>query len=314
MVLSGTLREFILADVCQLLAQQKITGKLILNNGRSEGCIVFKNGLIVSAEKNDEKLNLKLFNYLTKFKKLSPNKITDFFSSYEADIHKLSLDIVSHGIIPREIMYSYSEALIEDIVCSLFLWHTGSYRFSSLRNVDHLIPLNISFPVENIVMEAMRRIDEWHRMVANISYETTFVKAQKNPNETITPPDPVTDTTNHIYYLIDGVSPVFEIINDSSLSEYKVFEALNTLLLSKSILPLSDKYSRTVHAAIQQKEKNKKPLTLQIISSILITVAIISVIILFAWFLRNTTHSYLQFTNPRFLSNLDIFFSSNPVG
>ena len=64
MVLSGTLREFILADVFQLLAQQKITGKLLLNNGRSEAYVIFENGLVVAAEKDDEKFVSKLFNYL----------------------------------------------------------------------------------------------------------------------------------------------------------------------------------------------------------------------------------------------------------
>ena len=64
MVLSGTLQEFILADIFQILAQQKATGRLILSDGPRRGLAVLQCGIIVSAEEDGETFRNKLVNYL----------------------------------------------------------------------------------------------------------------------------------------------------------------------------------------------------------------------------------------------------------
>ncbi len=277
MVLSGTLREFILADVFQLLTQQKITGKLILNSGKNEGFVIFKNGLIIYAEKDNEKLSEKTLNYLKSFSNKPVDSINETISSLSNDIHSLTFELIKRGFLTKEEMFSMAESIIEDICCSLFLWKTGSYRFTSLRTVEEFTLLNLTFPVENIIMEAMRRTDEWYRMQKSVTADTVFVR---NSKEFVidTTSAPFKEPQNYILSRIDGTSPVSEIVKDSCLSEYKVYETLNNLCLDNTIIPLSEQYTRSVKAALEQKKRER---SLSPYSSVISIAAIVCTITLF---------------------------------
>lgn len=284
MVLSGTLREFILADVFQLLAQQKITGKLILTSGRSQGMVIFKNGLVAGAEKDDEHFTSKLFNYLVDIKNLKESQAQEIFALCEGDLGELTHQIESRNLLTNQELALFAESVVEDVACSMFLWKTGTYRFNSLKAVDTLNPATISIPVENIVMEAMRRIDEWARMREVISHEIIFVKAEKNDSLSNDIFDPFERTADYVFSLINGISPVTEIIKNSCLTEYKIYETLNSLLIAEKITPLSEKITRSVQAALEKKIRDNQKSPFTIVYSILTTISIILLILLISWF------------------------------
>ncbi|HLV31030.1 MAG TPA: DUF4388 domain-containing protein [Chitinispirillaceae bacterium] len=287
MVLSGTLREFILADVFQLLTQQKITGKLILNNGLNEGIVAFKNGIIVAAEKNDENLSNKLFRYLVEIKQIASNKIRELFASYEGDICSLTKEIIQKKYLAESELKFFCESVTEDIICSLFVWNAGKYRFNSSKNIDNLIPANISISSESVIMEAMRRIDEWNRMKGSINENTVFVRNQKDfskPNII----DPFKATAEYLYNLLDGTSPVKEFISSSCLTEYKIYEGLYELIQQNKVVPLSDKFSSSVQAALEKKKQDQTNPVYSIISSSVLALGIVILIVFSGHFLFNS--------------------------
>ena len=220
------------------------------------------------------------------------------FVSFEGDVSELTNAIVNHGYMTRPEIVQLAESITEDIVCSLFLWNSGTYRFNSLRNVEALVPAGISIPVENIVMEAMRRIDEWHRMLEFISEQSIFVKVQKDAEGDFA--DPLHDPAGYIYYRVDGTSPVKEFVSASCLTEYKIYESLYSNLQSGKITPLSDRISRSVQAALQKKDSERSTSHFSTLFSIIITVGIILFLILISWiifkgiiFPETSTKSYL---------------------
>ena len=282
MVLSGTLREFILADVFQLLAQQKITGKLVLSNGKIEGSVLFKDGLIVSAEKTDEQLVDKLFNYLVDMKAQQPAVTKTMFTPFEGNAEGLTTEIARRGIMTESELHLFCESAIEDIACSLFLWNSGTYRFNSLRSVDNLIPAKVVIPTENIVMEAMRRVDEWHRMKEYINDDTVFVKTDKDAA-------PEVDSEHlYIYYRVDGTSTVRMIIMSSCLTEYRVYEIIYNLIQDNKLLPLSPQLSRSIQAALEKREREKESPPFPVLVSVLASIGIILLLIFIGFFLFRT--------------------------
>lgn len=286
MVLSGTLREFILADVMQLLTQQKITGKLILDNGRTEGHIVFRNGSIVAAVCEQESFPLKLFYYLTEIQRQPKNKVRELFSSYEGKVAELTLFLENKGIMSHHELHAYALNVTIDISCNLFLWKTGKYRFESLRTVDHLIPAGIDIPVENIVMEAMRRIDEWHRMREVITEDTIFVHTDKKLDLS-SASGPLENPSLYLYHRIDGTHAVKVLLIDTFLTEYKIYETLYSLMQEDLISPLSEKVTKSILAAIEKKEQEKYTASmLPTFISLSITIGLILLILLIAWLFR----------------------------
>ncbi|NLD92658.1 MAG: DUF4388 domain-containing protein [Fibrobacter sp.] len=305
MVLSGTLKEFILADVFQLLTQQKITGKLILNDGRSDGVVVFKNGLIVGAETEDEKFITKLSMYLTEVKLQPPEIVKGHISSFEDDIDGLTKDIIAKELLTKNEMTAFGESVLEDIICSLFQWKHGTYQFNSLRTVDSFTVCDISFPIENVVMEAMRRVDEWNRMITVISEDMIF-KPDEKPSDITDElnPDPIKLPAYYLFTKIDGKLNVKQLFQTTCLTQYKVYEALATLLQSHKISALSMLQKNTVNEAASQTGFSKEHPLYAIIVSSLITVTVILVMLLFSEifykgiiFQKKTISCFLSNTN-----------------
>lgn len=291
MVLSGTLREFILADVMQLLTQQKITGKLILNNGRSEGHIVFRNGSVVAAVREQESFGSKLFYYLTEIQQQPKNKVRELFTAHEERIADLTQFIETRNILSHQELESYALGVTLDITCSLFMWKSGAYHFDSMQSVDHLIPAGVDIPVENIVMEAMRRIDEWNRIRTTINEETIFVRTEKTPDLSA-PGGPIENPTLYFYHRIDGISPVKALFNDAFMTEYRTYESLYTLTQDDLIRPLSESITRTIRAAINKNEQDHQTASaLPSVLALLITIGLILILLLAAWLFRDALFS-----------------------
>ncbi|MFP4240920.1 MAG: DUF4388 domain-containing protein [Chitinispirillaceae bacterium] len=253
MVLSGTLKEFILADVFHLLTQQKITGKLFLSDGQSEGAIIFKSGMIVGAEKDEETLQNKLFNFLVDVKKKSPEHLNVLFTSHEGNLNALCASLIDRKLMTVKEIKMFTDSCVEDIACSLLMWKSGAYRFNSLRSVAPLACSTVSISSENIIMEGMRRVDEWNRMVDKIQEDSVFVKADKTAPENAEL-DIFCKPEEYVYGLLDGSCTVSSIVRCSCLSEYRVYESLNMLLQDNRIIPLPPKISQTIQAAIDRKE------------------------------------------------------------
>jgi len=276
------------------LTQQKITGKLILNNGHAEGFVVFRNGTIVAAFREQETFQAKLFFYLTEIMQQPKNKIRELFSSFEGKIADLTSYLENRGIISHQELESYAVGVTIDIACSLFLWKSGKYQFDSLNSVDHLIPAKIDIPVENVVMEAMRRIDEWQRMREVINEETIFIPTDTKPDMQ-TAEGPLDNPSIYFYHRIDGISAVKVLLNDAFLTEYKIYESLYSLIQDGLIQPLSESVTRSIRAAIQKKEQNKYTATIMpSMLSLLVTIGIILFLILFAWLFRGVILSKLN--------------------
>lgn len=277
MVLKGSLREFILADIFNLLAQQKITGKLLLSTGENEGIIIFKDGVVVGAIKGDEHLVNKVFHFLIGACRYPREEIQAIFRTHENNINSLFNEIVHLNLLSKDALESFAVSVIEDIVCSFFLWIKGTYHFSSVRVVENVAASCVAISAENIIMEAMRRVDEWHRMEKLIHDDMVFVPSERIDKGSIKEVDPIEHADEFVYSRIDGISTVATIFRTSCLTEFKVYEAINTLLAAKRITPLSARISQSVVAALEQKELEEKKgaTSFNTIASILITAAMI---------------------------------------
>jgi hypothetical protein len=255
MVLSGSLKEFILADVFNLLAQQKITGKLILTNDKREGSIVFKDGIIVGAECGEENLPNKLFNYLVDVKRNPSESLTQLFTAHAGHLGTLCSAMMERNLLSIKELKRFAECCVEDMSCSLLMWSQGSYRFNSLRNVATQTSGFVSISTENIIMEGMRRADEWGRMQEYIKEEMIFVPAMKKGAApgAAGEIDPAAMPEEYILSLLNGSNSVKSIVKSCCLCEYKVYESISTLIQAGRISALHQKYTQSIQAALKRK-------------------------------------------------------------
>ena len=142
MVLSGTLREFIIADVFQLLARQKITGKLVLSSGSNEAAIYFRKGFVTCAERQDERLTDKLYLYLIQSCNIQEERVKAVFGSFVGNIQELTREIVDKGLIQQQALQSFCEETVEDITS------VSSYGNQGVTGSIHSGPLIRWYPLK----------------------------------------------------------------------------------------------------------------------------------------------------------------------
>jgi len=75
MALEGTLRDFSLADILQLIALQHKTGLLNVRSPSDTVSLGFVDGMLVSAESSAQRLDTRLGTVLVKTRRLSPEAL-----------------------------------------------------------------------------------------------------------------------------------------------------------------------------------------------------------------------------------------------
>ncbi|MFH0917171.1 MAG: DUF4388 domain-containing protein [bacterium] len=162
MILWGNIREFPLFGVLQFLASQRITGVLEIQDFEEYGAVYLFGGRIeaISMPLSDEALGARLVSVGA----LTEKKAKECWMRYPPEDGGQS---VVAGLL--EAAKGEREALVEivnrhtaDQVMQLMYWSTGTFRF-----VVPPQPIRFavapSIDVENLLLEAYRRVDEGER-------------------------------------------------------------------------------------------------------------------------------------------------------
>ena len=172
MAIEGPLRELGIHDVFQLLDLSRKTGALRVTSElrHNEGTIYFDNGVVVSAEirSNPHPLGALL---------LRTGKITEAdlerardMQQRQGDKRRLGEILVALGVITQREVERQVRFQIEEVVFEVMSWNEGYFSFND--EPDSKVPTEVSvrIPVEALLMEGARRIDEWSRIENRIPH------------------------------------------------------------------------------------------------------------------------------------------------
>jgi hypothetical protein len=243
MALRGSLREFELAEIFQLISRDAKTGQLVLSHEGKEAFVIFSQGAVVAAGNSDQNLQTLLSRYLKAIKHYSNEEINELLYVCQGEMRLFSQELISRNYLAQNELVALAQMGIEDLACSLFLWEDGNYRFDSLDSIHEYIIAGVTFPVDAITMEAMRRSDEWKRIRQHIKPDTVFSPAQKAVHTTT--PALLSDPSAYILSFVNGTSTVSAICEQSLLLPYRVYETLFGLWQNSSIAPLTIKRAHT---------------------------------------------------------------------
>ena len=161
MALEGTLRDFSLADIFQLIGIQKKTGVLTLSYEGDEVTVSFLNGCVVSADSRKKNLEDRLGTVLAKSGKISEQQLQAALKIQRETMQRLGYILLSSRMITEDDLRGALRLQITQIVYRLFRWKDGEYHFNQEETVEydraHFTPLS----AESILMEGIRMIDEW---------------------------------------------------------------------------------------------------------------------------------------------------------
>src|SRR2546428_5911816 len=161
MALEGTLRDFSLADIFQLIGLQRKTGVLTLRGTDDTVTVTFLDGKVVGADSLNKRLENRLGSVLMKSGTLTQEQLNRALEIQRETLQRLGFILTHYGIIPAEKLKDAIQLQIVQIIYRLFRWKDGEYHFSQETTIEYDRDNVSPIAAESILMEGARMIDEW---------------------------------------------------------------------------------------------------------------------------------------------------------
>jgi len=178
MALKGTLRDFGLSDIFQLISHQRKTGVLNLDDKGKSVAVTFDEGKVVGAEIGSEKTHEKerVGDILIKSGLVDLARLQECLEEQKTTAKKLGVVLTEKKYLTEDLFRQALVFQIKETLFKIFQWSSGTYRFDAGKvsyDKQFISPL----PAEFILMEAARIIDEWPAVKMKISsMEMVFAK------------------------------------------------------------------------------------------------------------------------------------------
>lgn len=178
MALKGTLRDFGLSDIFQLISHQRKTGVLRLEDKGKSVSVAFDEGKVVGAESASARTQEKerVGDILVKSGLVDTARLDECLQEQKRTAKKLGVVLTEKNYLTEELFRAALAFQIKETLYRIFQWSSGTYKFDATK-VEYDKHFISPFPAEYILMEAARIIDEWPGVQAKIpSMEIVFDK------------------------------------------------------------------------------------------------------------------------------------------
>ena len=251
MALVGTIKDFGLADILQLIGLQRKTGLLSLEHGSERVTVKFLEGAVVGAETSSRNLEDLLGSVLVRTGRTTQEQLRETLQIQKTTMQRLGYILVKQNFASTTDIEDALRVQVTQIVFRLFRWREGKYQFVPMDHMEydheHFRPLS----AETILMEGARMIDEWPLLERRIrSPELVFRKtpsgvAMDIPIASLLDADidfdfqdaperedkdagelRISPEERDVLRAVDGSATVQDIVDTSALAEFDVYRLL----------------------------------------------------------------------------------------
>ncbi|MGE5235919.1 MAG: DUF4388 domain-containing protein [Acidobacteriota bacterium] len=256
MALEGTLRDFSLADIFQLIGLQRKTGVLTLRCPEDVVTISFLEGRVVGADSLNKRLEDRLGQVLLRTSSLTQDDLERALKVQMETLERLGHILLRLKLLSRDGLKDALEQQILQIIYRVFRWQDGDYHFSQETSIDYDQELVTPMGAESILMEGARMLDEWPIIEKRIPHRgIVFVRTaaadrvEPTSEEDVeaveefefdidlgpsqpTPPGKirVSPLEAEVLDLLDGHATVDDIVRQSTGGEFETCKALYNLV------------------------------------------------------------------------------------
>lgn len=247
-MLKGTLDDFTLPDIFRLMSLAKRTGKVDVIRSAGEGKVFFRDGEVYYAEStvSREPLGQKLIRSgaLTEgalMKALDENATTG------ARVGEI---LVRNGSVSAEQLQRAVQQQIEDSVFDLLRWGAGEFSWDAGVVADVEVPISVS--VENLIIEASRRLDELEVITRKIPSEAAVLRMAATPPEGAVEIN-ITPEEWRMLVLVNGSRTVHDIAATTGTDDLTAMRSLYGLV-SAGLVEVQDPGEETDESAAERDD------------------------------------------------------------
>jgi hypothetical protein len=172
MSLRGDLRTMALPDVLQWIASGRKTGTLHVERRSVQKRIILREGNIFSSWSNDPRESLGQF--LIRLRLVTEEQLFRVLLAQEEKGRLLGSILVADGVLSEDDLRGALKAKAEETIYDLFLWPSGQFEFREGEFPENIL-ITLESLVTPVILEGIRRVDEWQRIRAVFpNLDTTF--------------------------------------------------------------------------------------------------------------------------------------------
>ena len=167
MLLQGSLQEFNLPNVLNLVKMSAKTGVLSLRRKGEQGLLYFRDGHVYYATLEPQ--IVPLGERLVRAGRISHEQLADALADQKdaAEGIRIGSILVSKGFIERSTLVEAVADQIEEAAFSLLSWTEGAFEFrGGGPAADEEIIVELS--VDGVIMDGVRRLDEWDLIISSL--------------------------------------------------------------------------------------------------------------------------------------------------
>ena len=316
MALQGTLKDFSIADIFQLIGQQGKSGSLLIATKEREAHVIFDNGSVLLARFSKSTDDYyKLGNFLLRAEAISEAQLTEALQEHKRLLKSLGDILVSKRFITEETLGEFLGIQTREVLFDLLHWTAGAYRFKvekfnySKRTVK---PISTDF----LLMDGFRQVDEWPALREEISsfeqvFDVTaagrqalaessggsgandvddidaafaeFDSQKAKPNGEKSAYASLDESEKQVIELVNGQRTMQQIIDLSRLGQFEAVRSIVSLLQAKLVQRVSGQFqSNRAKANHTTFNPNKVSSLTNIIASYVVVIITVSALILFS--------------------------------
>lgn len=173
MSIFGRLSTMPLGDLLQWVAMTKRSGMLSLDRAAIHKELFFHDGRLISASSSDPREYLSQFLLMNGA--VSEKELERLYRHLADHGGKLGQLLVEIGMVPHEELQRYLRLKAEESIYDCFLWLDGSFHFF-IDEPSHGEHLPIVSEINAVIMEGLRRADEWKRIRMELPAGTALIQ------------------------------------------------------------------------------------------------------------------------------------------
>ena len=238
MGLEGTLRDFSMTDLVQVLGLHRKTGMLSVEGTEDRILVSFDAGQIVSADSEASSLDERVGNLLVRSGRLAPAELLRALEGRKETQASLGSLLLRDRFVSIEDLREAVRLQVHRILLPAFRWNDGKFRFNPGAVVTHDGPL-LALPADAVLMESVQILDEWPRLERKIpSRDVVIHRAPgvENLRLVLRSEDAgdgallVSAREAETWKWVDGRRRVADILERAFLSDLEVYRGLSDLL------------------------------------------------------------------------------------
>ncbi|HYB53845.1 MAG TPA: DUF4388 domain-containing protein [Thermoanaerobaculia bacterium] len=241
MGISGNLNTMQLSELLQWLSLGQKTGTLLIEGHGVEKRVYFQNGRINSSSSSDQREYLG--HFLVSHGYITEEELKMAMEVQEESNILLGKILVMINAISETDLLRLMRKKAEESIYDVFLWEAGNFEFVD-GELPELKMVPLSLDVTGIIMEGLRRYDEWKRIRMQVPDNQIVPRIVKPLNL-----DTLSEQEKLIVPYIDGQRTMEEVALQTHNAEFNVARLVYEGLRAGTMALVEDSARRRAVAA-----------------------------------------------------------------